>query len=177
MSSGLSWKSTLAIVVTCGLIVLVLKGHLGAVWLLLLGATYVAPTLVAALYTRKRRWKEIAFWNVFFGLTGVGWLVCFVWACKPDTPAEMTRLKEQQRLIAEEKVIEMALKRAAASGSVLDQQELNNLVAQYRVRHGCNPQVLREELRKKAKSLADEYRTTHDESLPAKIRQLYKDSE
>lgn len=54
----------------------------GLTTLILLGALYMLPALIAR--GRKRNATAIAVLNIFAGWTGVGWLIALVWACCKD---------------------------------------------------------------------------------------------
>jgi len=126
-------------------------GSSAVFWILLLLIPYIAPTLVAILYTKKRRWKAIAFWNVFFGLTGIGWLICFLWACKPDREDMIRQSPRLQAIHAQLRAsrdagIRLALQKASRSGFPEDQERLNAMVAEYKSEYGTLPHAIRESL-------------------------------
>lgn len=78
------------------------------------GAAYFLPTIVAACRgTKGLFW--IFFINLFFGLTGLGYLMAWVWAMGP-THAELSAIAERERLSeeADRAVVEMERRTRAA---------------------------------------------------------------
>lgn len=53
------------------------------VFLTLFGLFYFVPTIVGR---HKKNWATILLCNLFFGCTGVGWIICFIWAMSEDKP-------------------------------------------------------------------------------------------
>jgi hypothetical protein len=48
-------------------------------------ALYVAPCVIAHWRRHRYRWPITAI-NLLLGVTGIGWLVCLVWALWPGNP-------------------------------------------------------------------------------------------
>lgn len=53
-------------------------GQVISLWIVLLGALYFLPTVIAM---GRRNFGGIAFLNLFLGWTVIVWVICFVWAC------------------------------------------------------------------------------------------------
>lgn len=147
-------QSVLGICLCITAIVLMLN-HLTLLALLLL--PYIAPTLVAAFYTRKKNWGSICLLNIFLGLTGIGWIIAFVWAAKPDagdvlrSSPKLQAMHDELRAIRDS-AVRQALARAAQTGLPEDQEFLNAKVAEYKSEYGALPHVIREALESQAEA-------------------------
>jgi hypothetical protein len=78
------------------------------------GVAYFLPTIVACMRgTKGKTWIFIL--NLFFGLSGLGYLMAWVWAMGP-THAELRAAAERERLSeeADRAVIEMERRTRAA---------------------------------------------------------------
>jgi hypothetical protein len=115
---------------------------------------YVLPTLCAAFYTKKKDWWLIGLINLFFGLTVIGWIVCFIWAAKPDREDVIAASPELQARESElramrDSAIRQALARAVQTQLPEDQEFLNARVAEYKANYGVLPHAVREVLEAK----------------------------
>lgn len=123
--------------------------------LVLLFWPYIAPTLIAAFWTRKKNWWRIAMVNIFLGLTGVCWILAFIWAAKPDSEdvvkgsPKLQALHDQLRATRDSS-IRQALGRASQSGLPEDQNYLNAKVAEYKSEYRALPLAIQEALEAQA---------------------------
>lgn len=119
-----------------------------ATWIGLLLIPYIAPTLAAAFYTRKKNWGMICFYNVFFGLTGIGWIICFIWASKPDSgdvrPSPTLTAMRAKLRAAQDGDIRAAIMRAERTGFPEDFEAVNAKIAEYQAEYGASPHVIKE---------------------------------
>jgi hypothetical protein len=135
----------------CLCIVAIVLAVKGFTLLALLVVPYVLPTLCAAFYTKKKDWWLICLFNIFLGLTGIGWIIAFIWAAKPDAEDVIRGSPKLQAVHAEvramrDSAVRQALARAVRTGLPEDQELLNAKVAEYRAKYGALPHAITEAL-------------------------------
>ena len=122
-----------------------------AILIPLLIMPYFFPTLAAAFFTRKKNWGLICLCNLFFGFTGIGWIVCFLWSAIPDSEdvisgsPKLRAMRDNLRALSNSN-IRLALREAERSGLPEDQERLSAMVAEYRADYGTLPYAIQENL-------------------------------
>lgn len=69
---------------------------LGAMLLLgVLSVLYLTPTIIASARGKAHGFAGVFLLNLFFGWSGIGWLIAFIWAFTGETHADIAKRDRQ----------------------------------------------------------------------------------